>query len=143
MPSQSRKHRGYSTQKIVAQWFAENGWPYAESAGAGRQGSDITGMPLCDVEVKATSRFEPLGWLKQIVARRKVGSGDVLGFGVWRPNGYGPAKVAEYPVIIDLASFTALLLSAGYGPPSEPPHWLVEARTACEPGPTGAGLEPR
>ena len=42
MPSQSRKHRGYRTQKVGAEHLAANGFPYAESTGAGRSGTDIT-----------------------------------------------------------------------------------------------------
>jgi hypothetical protein len=106
MQSQSRKYRGYDTQKLVAEWFQRNGWPAALSAGAGRPGSDITGMPGVDVEVKATARFEPLAWLKQITARKRPG---LYGIGVWRPNGHGPATIANWPVITDLATITALL----------------------------------
>lgn len=106
MPSQSRKYRGYETQRLVAQWFAEHGWPYAESAGAGRPGSDVTGMIGIDVEVKATSSFEPLSWLKQM--RLRARKYDVS-FGVWRPNGHGPADISEWPVITDLATMTFLV----------------------------------
>ena len=42
--TQHRKHRGYSSQRIVADWFTVNGWPYAEPVGAGRAGSDVTEM---------------------------------------------------------------------------------------------------
>ena len=35
MPSQSRKHRGYRSQAVVAQYLAAHGWPYAEPTGAG------------------------------------------------------------------------------------------------------------
>jgi len=42
--TQHRKHRGYASQRIVADYFAANGWPYAEPVGAGRTGSDVTGM---------------------------------------------------------------------------------------------------
>ena len=43
--SDTRKRRGAATQNLTAQWFAAHGWPHAESTGAGRQGSDITGIP--------------------------------------------------------------------------------------------------
>ena len=106
MPSQSRKHRGYATQRMVAEWFRGNGWPYAESTGAGRPGSDITGMIGVDLEVKATSRFEPTAWLAQLEARGRTGN---LAAGIWRPNGYGPAGIAHWPVILTLEQFTGLL----------------------------------
>jgi hypothetical protein len=57
MASQHRKHRGYRTQRIVSdymrQWF-----PFADSAGAGRTGSDVLNVPF-DVEVKARTGFNP------------------------------------------------------------------------------------
>ena len=52
MTSQSRKHRGYRSQKVVAMYLAENGFPFAESTGAGRSGADITGVGKIDFEVK-------------------------------------------------------------------------------------------
>ena len=41
--SQARKHQGYRSQKVVTQYLVTSGFTYAESAGVGRQGSDITG----------------------------------------------------------------------------------------------------
>ena len=65
MASQHRKHRGYRTQKCVAEYL-KRWFPYAESAGAGRQGSDILGVPF-DIEVKARNdkSFQPKAWLDQ------------------------------------------------------------------------------
>ena len=51
--TQARKRRGMRTQALVAQHLAANGWPYAESTGAGRSGSDVTGVPGLAIEVKA------------------------------------------------------------------------------------------
>jgi len=42
--SQSRKHRGYATQRIVAEYLKEQGWQHALPVGAGRDGSDVTGI---------------------------------------------------------------------------------------------------
>ena len=36
MASQSRKHRGYATQRIVAEYLQANGWEHALPVGAGR-----------------------------------------------------------------------------------------------------------
>ena len=60
--TQHRKHRGFRTQLLVAQYLAANGWPWAESAGAGRPGADITGTPDVAVEVKARADWSPLSW---------------------------------------------------------------------------------
>ena len=107
----SRKRRGAQTQTAVARWFAGHGWPYAESAGAGRVGSDITGVPGLAIEVKARRDFTPLAWLRQA----RTGKG--LPFVVFRPDGLGPANIASWGVLITLEEHTALLRAAGYGDP--------------------------
>lgn len=110
MASQSRKFRGYRSQKVAAQWFADHGWPFAESTGAGRQGSDVTGVPGLQVEVKARRDFTPLAWLRQA---RTGGAG--LPFVVFRCDGQGEANVGEWGVLLSLADMTELLRGAGYG----------------------------
>jgi hypothetical protein len=104
--------RGYESQRIVAKHFAANGWPYAEPVGAGRTGSDITGMPGLDVEVKARRGLDLPSLLRQLDDRAAHGN---LGFGILRLDGQGPASIADWPVIIRLDDFTALLRAAGYG----------------------------
>ena len=49
----SRKQRGYDSQRIVADFLKANGWPYAEPVGAGRPGSDVTGVVGVDIEVRS------------------------------------------------------------------------------------------
>jgi hypothetical protein len=108
--SRSRKtarRRGNATQNMVAAWFAGNGWPYAESAGAGRPGSDVLGMAGWVVEVKARRDFRPLQWLRQ------HGPGNVAV--VHRPDGAGPGTLGGWPVTVRLDTFTRLLHEAGYG----------------------------
>ena len=109
MTAASRKQRGSQTQTTVARWFAAHGWPYAESAGSGRPGSDITGIPGLACEVKARRGFSPLAWIRQAT------NGHGLPFVVHRPDGMGPATVAEWPVTLRLSDFTTLLQTAGYG----------------------------
>lgn len=111
--SQHRKHRGLRTQKVVAEWFKARGWPFAESAGAGRSGADITGMLDCAVEVKARRDFNPLAWIRQA----RSGAAGRLPFVVMRANGQGETSVGEWPVLIRLDDFTRLLHEAGYGDP--------------------------
>lgn len=110
MSAASRKQRGAQTQTLVARWFAAHGWPYAESAGAGRQGSDITGIPGLACEVKARRLFNPLAWIKQA---RDGGPG--LPFVVFRCDGQGEQTVSEWPVLLTLRQFTTLLQIAGFG----------------------------
>ena len=110
--SQHRKHRGYQSQTIVAQWFRDSGWPYAEPVGAGRDGTDVTGMPGLDVEVKARRGLDLPALLRQLDERAEYGR---LGFGVLRLDGQGPASISGWPVVLRLDDFTALLRAAGYG----------------------------
>ena len=107
MASQHRKHRGMRTQKLVAdymrQWF-----PFADSAGAGRTGSDVLNVPF-DVEVKARTGFNPKAALDQLKSRE---SGN-LGFAVLRLNGQGET-VEDYCAIIRFDDLMGLLIQAGY-----------------------------
>lgn len=107
----TRKRRGAETQETIAHWYRQHGWPYAESAGAGRPGCDITGLPGLAVEVKARRAFNPLEWIRQARGRRGVP------YVIHRPDGLGPASVAEWPVTMRLADHTELLRQAGYGDP--------------------------
>jgi hypothetical protein len=100
------------TQKVVAQLLATNGWPYAESAGAGRQGADITGTPDISVEVKARTNLDPLAWLKQA----EQAAHGRLPLAVFRCNGQGE-NAAAYPALIRLGDLIELLHAAGYGDP--------------------------
>lgn len=67
-------------------------------------------------EVKARRAFNLTGWLKQAVSDRRNG----VPFVVVRPDGYGPAKINQWGVIMPLADYTKLLHEAGYGSPGEP-----------------------
>jgi hypothetical protein len=112
MASQTRKNRGYRSQTVVANWFRDNGFIYAESAGAGRSGSDVTGVPGLSIEVKARRAFSPLAWLRQ--AHAAPGGG--LPFVVFRCDGQGEANVGEWGVLVRLDTYTELLRDAGYFP---------------------------
>lgn len=93
MSTQSRKHRGYRTQKVVAEWFAARGWPHAESTGAARQGVDITGMVDVAVEVKARREFSPLAWVRQA---RTAATGGAFPLVIFRCNGQGETDPGEW-----------------------------------------------
>jgi hypothetical protein len=112
MPSQSRKHRGYRSQKVLAMYLAENGFPYAESAGAGRSGSDITGCIGVDWEVKARTGFNPSSAIAQLKERAKNG---ILGLVCLRLNGQGEQKIKDWVVVLRLEDAVNLLREAGYG----------------------------
>lgn len=109
--TQARKHRGMKTQALVATWLRDRGWPFAESAGAGRSGADVTGTPDIAVEVKARAGFDPLAWIRQAV----TAADGRLPFVVMRCNGQGETTIADWPCLIRLGDLTQLLHQAGYG----------------------------
>lgn len=113
MPSQSRKHRGYDSQRIVAAKFRDSGWPYAEPTGAGRQGTDILGVLGVDVEVKARRGLDLTGALNQQTERVSEG---ILPVTIIRPDGYGPARIDDWPAAMKFTILIRLLKEAGYQP---------------------------
>jgi len=102
MASQARKHRGFRTERVVAQYLSTV-WSGA-TVGRGN-GKDIVNVPF-DVEVKARTGFQPLAWLKQSKARTSV-SGE-LGFCVLRLNSQGE-DAHEYAALIRLGDLLPLL----------------------------------
>jgi len=102
MASQHRKHRGFRTERVVAQYLSTV-WSGA-TVGRG-SGKDIVNVPF-DCEVKARTGFQPLAYLRQIKARTSV-SGE-LGFGVLRLNGQAE-NAEDYACIIRLGDLLPLL----------------------------------
>jgi len=101
--SQARKHRGFRTERVVAQYLSTV-WTGA-CVGRG-SGKDIVNVPF-DAEVKSRTGFQPLAYLRQLKSRTDI-SGE-LGFGVLRLNGQGE-DAAEYACIIRLADLLPLLI---------------------------------
>lgn len=91
--------------------LAEDIFPYAESAGAGRSGSDITGTPGIDWEVKARTGFNPSAVMKQLKDRE---SGN-LGIALLRLNGQGEQSVGDWVCLLRFDDVIELLKKAGYG----------------------------
>lgn len=122
--SQSRKHRGYRTQKVFAEYIRKL-FPYAEPTGAGRQGADILSTPGVWFELKARAGFNPIAALKQIEADAKSavkgssweldGMPD-LSVAVLRMNGQGEANIGEWVTCMRVDTLIQLLWEAGYGP---------------------------
>jgi len=108
MASQSRKYRGFATERIVAAYL-QQWWEFA-SVGRGK-GKDILNVPNLDIEVKARTGFQPKQVLAQIKARTDQ-SGEI-GFAVLRLNGQGE-DAREYAAIIRFEDLVNLLVKAGY-----------------------------
>ena len=106
--SQSRKHRGYRTERVVESYL-RTWW---ENASVGRgAGKDIHHVPF-DAEIKARSEFAPLSWLKQV--SKRAATHKELPFVVCRMNGQGE-DAAEYLAFMRFGDLVQLLLKAGYG----------------------------
>lgn len=123
--SRARVQRAHETETAVARWFRVHGWPFAEPVGAGRDGTDVTGVPGLLVEVKARRDLRPVEWLRQHKQfaisfdnepkQRPIAHVLV----VFRPDGFGIERVGAWGVMMRLDSFTSLLHEAGYGTKEE------------------------
>lgn len=109
--SQSRKHRGYATQRIVAEYLQAQGWEHALPVGAGRDGSDVTGIPNVDIEIKARTKLDLSGLMRQLSERKHTNG---LGVGVLRLNGQGEKSVEQFVAVLTLADLAYLLKASGY-----------------------------
>ena len=107
----ARTTRARETERLLAQWYREHGWPHADRVPASLPGRDITGMPGLAPEVKARSDFQPRAWVRQAVRN----AGPDMPYVVMRCNGQGEADLAEWLVLRPLLDDTKLLIDAGYG----------------------------
>ena len=107
MASQSRKYRGFSTERVVARYLS-SWWPHA-TVGRGN-GKDVLGVPFdCEIKARATQSLPEL--LRQIEARTSK-SGE-LGFGCLRLNGMGETP-EKYLAVMRMGDLVQLLIQAGY-----------------------------
>jgi len=107
MPSQHRKHRGFRTERVVAQYLSQ----YWSGASVGRgNGKDIVNIPI-DIEVKARADFNPMEWMRQ--GRKRTEKNGELNAVVCRMNGQGE-DAAEYLAFVKFSDLVALLVKAGY-----------------------------
>lgn len=107
MPSQSRKHRGLRTERVVAEYLSQ--WWQGATVGRGN-GKDIVNIPM-DIEVKARTAFNPLEWLRQ--SRKRTEKNGELNLVVCRMNGQGE-DAAEYLAFLKFSDLVQLLIKAGY-----------------------------
>ena len=107
MPSQSRKYRGFATERAVARYLST--WWTGATVGRGA-GKDIANIPM-DIEVKARKDFNPLEWLRQ--SRKRTEKNGELNIVVCRMNGQGE-DAAEYLSFLKFSDLVQLLIKAGY-----------------------------
>ena len=102
MANNSRRTRGFRTERVVAQYLSTV-WSGA-TVGRG-SGKDVVNVPF-DIEVKARAGFQPLAYFKQLKARTDK-SGEI-GFACLRLNGQGE-NAEEYACVIRLGDLLPLL----------------------------------
>jgi len=105
--SQSRKHRGLRTERVVAAYLSQ--WWRSASVGRG-SGKDIHNVPF-DMEVKARSKLDLLAFIKQVEKRAQ---GKELSAVVCRLNGQGE-DASQYLAFMRFQDLVDLMLKAGYG----------------------------
>ena len=108
MASQSRKYRGFRTERVVADYLRL--WWEGASVGRG-SGRDVVNVPF-DIEIKARTGLDIKGTLRQIESRTK--ESGLLGFAAFRLNGQGETP-SDYVAMLRLGDLVGLLLEAGYG----------------------------
>ena len=105
--SQSRKHRGFRTERVVAEYLRR----WWEGAVVGRgSGRDILNVPF-DCEVKSRTGLDVSGTLRQIETR--TAKSGLLGFACFRLNGQGE-QPENYVAMLRLGDLVELLVAAGY-----------------------------
>ena len=141
MASQARKHRGFRTERVVAEYLST--WWQGACVGRG-SGKDIVNVPF-DVEVKARAGFQPLAYLKQLKAR--TSSSGELGFACLRLNGQAE-NAEDYACVIRLGDLLPLLILK-YGHLDKEPtetdiercgcgSWMIRRCLTCQPTTTDA-----
>jgi len=109
--SQSRKYRGYATERSVATYLAQ--WWSGATVQRGN-GKDVVNVPF-DCEIKSRSQFSPMEFLRQ--AAKRAAASNELPFVVCRMNGQSDKQdtVPEYLAFMRFGDLVQLLLKAGYG----------------------------
>jgi len=107
--AQSRKHRGYETQRLIAKrWKAKGLAPYAVPVGAGESGEDIINPPDgLVIEIKARDTVSLQAALKQ--ARHS--NPEAIPWIIWRHNGQGEASLDDWTVTMRLVDAEQMYLA--------------------------------
>jgi hypothetical protein len=124
--------RGNRLQNALAAYLTR-WWEHAESAGAGRNGSDVLGTPGVVWEAKTAvdfkRDFKPTAWMRQ--AERHLGvpaefMPHMVPVVVYFPAGIGEKNTANTLAIVPLHVLMRVLEQAGY----TPQHEKTQGKTA-------------
>jgi hypothetical protein len=121
--------RGNVLQNALAAYLTR-WWPHAESAGAGRNGTDVLGTPGVVWECKTAADFKrdfrPAQWVKQSQSHaafdadwEETATGDIvppLPVVVYFPPGIGAQNTANTMAIVPMHVLMRLLTEAEYTP---------------------------
>jgi hypothetical protein len=103
--------RGLRLQNAWATWLRA-WWPLADSAGAGRGGTDVTNTPGVAWEVKTADKFSPLEFVRQAKSHAK--RNGAVPITVYFPRGSGAGAVENVLMILPALEGMRLLEEAGY-----------------------------
>lgn len=108
--------RGNRLQNALAVYLAR-WWPHAESAGAGRNGTDVLGTPgvvwECKTAMDFKRDFRPAAWVAQAAGHARAGDVPVV---VYFPPEVGAANTGNTLTIVPLHVLMRVLVEAGYAP---------------------------
>lgn len=108
--------RGNRLQNALAGYLTR-WWPHAESAGAGRNGTDVLGTPgvvwECKTAVEFKRDFRPSAWAGQARSHARPGDIPVVAY---FPPGIGEQNTANILAIVPLHVLMRVLVEAGYAP---------------------------
>ena len=107
--AQSRKHRGYETQRLIANRWRENKLaPYAVPVGAGDHGEDILNSPEgLVVEIKARDTVT----LPKALEQAAKSNPNAMPLVIWRHNGQGEASMDDWTVTMRLKDIEEMYLA--------------------------------
>lgn len=105
--------RGLRLQNALAAYLRA-WWPLAESAGAGRGGTDVTNTPGVVWESKTAREFKPTAFVRQ--AKAAAAAEAALPVVVYWPDGCGAGSAAQALAIVPLESLMKVLEEAQYTP---------------------------
>jgi hypothetical protein len=106
------RDRGLRLQNALAAYLRQ-WWPRAESAGSGRNGSDVLNTPGIVWECKTAREFSPLAFVRQAwTFSSELGMLPVV---VYWPVGVGEKSANATLAIVPLGAMVELLGKAGYG----------------------------
>ena len=108
--SNSRVARGRASEKHVADYWRQHGFPYCEPVGAFRPGADLTGTPGISVEVKARAGLSLPAWMRQA----EQAAEHCLPILIVRNNGQGPASIGNWSAVLRHHDLMQLLHDAGW-----------------------------